>query len=255
MQGSQLASLALQESAAMKSMRGIIDSQSLANLAGLSSLKAVSQLENSPFSSSALSAYGIATANAENVNEAILEIDSELNNEVSSVTDFNQLSEKTKSVFLYIYHYYVLPVLLSFFVSYMVMNTATEVKIELKSISSPTEVRSFARNAKIKFDRTALVAFRVTTANSLKLRKSPNMSAETIDFLPLGTLVEVIDRANRSWLFVEVEMDGELYRAGYLENIPYILNRYEGARFDSWKQNQASGCFGIPREKWQLAKR
>jgi len=186
-----------------------LDLKRFSGLGELSSLKAATQLENSPFLSSALSAYGVATANLESVNEEMVEIDAELNDEVSSVTDFNQLSDKTKSIFIYLYHYYVLPVVLSFFVSYVVMNTATEAKVELKSISSPTEVRSFARNAKIKFDRVALAAFRVTTANSLKLRKSPNMSAETINYLPLGTLIEVIDKSNRSWLFVEVELDGE----------------------------------------------
>jgi hypothetical protein len=173
-------------------------------------LKAVSQLENSPFSSSALSAYGIATANAENVNEAILEIDSELNDEVSSATDFNQLSEKAKSIFLYIYHHVFSPLLVGMLGTYIMMNIGAEARNDLKSVSSLTEVYSYTRTASLKLDRNSLKGFRVTTANSLKLRKSPNMSAETIDFLPLGTLVEVIDRSNRSWLFVEVEMDGEL---------------------------------------------
>jgi len=95
-------------------------------------------------------------------------------------------------------------------VSYTMVNTAVEARNELKSVSTLTEIRSFTRTANMKFDRTALTGFRVTTANSLKLRKSPNMSAETIDYLPLGTLAEVIDRSNRSWLFVEVELDGEL---------------------------------------------
>ena len=209
MQGSQLASLAFQESAAMKAVREIIDSQSLADLAGLSSLKAAFQLENSPFPSSTLPTYGVATANSESVNEEILEIDSELNDEVSSATDFNQLSEKSKRILSYIFHIYILPML---FLALGVCISALygdELRMALESVSTSSEVRSFTRNAKIKFDRVALASFRVTTANSLKLRKSPNMSAETIDFLPLGTLVEVIERSNRSWLFVEVEMDGE----------------------------------------------
>jgi len=163
-QANQFASLAFQESAAMKSVREIIDSQSLADLAGLSSLSAVSQLKNSPFPKSVLSTWEGTATSADNLNGTILEIDSELNNEVSSVTDFNQLPEKSKYILSYIYHTYILPM---FFLIFGVCISALygdELRMALESVSTSSEVR----------------------------------------------LVELIDRSNRSWLFVEVEVDGEL---------------------------------------------
>lgn len=36
------------------------------------------------------------------------------------------------------------------------------------------------------------------------------MKSEVITTLPIGALVEVIDKSHRSWLLVEAEIDGEL---------------------------------------------
>ena len=36
------------------------------------------------------------------------------------------------------------------------------------------------------------------------------MKSEIITILPVGTLVEIIDKSDRSWLLVEVEIDGVL---------------------------------------------
>jgi len=36
------------------------------------------------------------------------------------------------------------------------------------------------------------------------------MKSEIITSLPIGSLVEVLDSSNRSWLLVEVEVNGEL---------------------------------------------
>lgn len=41
------------------------------------------------------------------------------------------------------------------------------------------------------------------------------MKSKIITELPIGTLVEIIDKTNRSWLFVEVELDGE-YKQGWI---------------------------------------
>jgi hypothetical protein len=36
------------------------------------------------------------------------------------------------------------------------------------------------------------------------------MKSNVITGLPIGTLVDVIDKANRSWLLVEVEVNGSI---------------------------------------------
>ena len=36
------------------------------------------------------------------------------------------------------------------------------------------------------------------------------MKSDVVGFLPLGTVVDVIDKSNRSWLLVEVEIEEEM---------------------------------------------
>ena len=43
------------------------------------------------------------------------------------------------------------------------------------------------------------------------MREKPNMKSNIIDRLPIGTLIEIIGKSdNRSWLLVEVEINGEI---------------------------------------------
>ena len=46
--------------------------------------------------------------------------------------------------------------------------------------------------------------------NSLNFRDEPSMNSNVIDSLPIGTTVRVINKSDRSWLLVEVEINGEL---------------------------------------------
>jgi len=218
MQASFQASPALPESPAMKSIQQamqasykMLEFAPLARLADLPLLKAAAQLENSPFSKSTLVAFDTFTASFPvQPNQKILEMDSQISGDVSSVSDFNALSEKTQYTLYSFYYRYVLPML--FLVLGMVLNAAygDELKEALESISTPMELHSFTRNAKLKFDKSLLAGFRVTTASQLRLRNASNKSAVIIGTLPQASLIEVLDGSNRSWLFVEVEMDGEL---------------------------------------------
>ena len=90
------------------------------------------------------------------------------------------------------------------------MSNAEVARVELESISTTSEVMSFARSANPKIDRAALRGFRITTASSLNFRKLPSMKSEIAATLPIGSLVEVLGGSIKSWLFVEVEIDGEL---------------------------------------------
>ena len=206
---SQFAAIAFQQSEAAKQF---------ANLGRLSSFNALADLANSPFSDSLIVARNLASAALLEVDEDLVDIDSQISAEVKDAKDFNELSEKTKSILLYIYHYYLLPVILSAFTAY-IMSNAEVARVELKSLSTPGEVRSFARSANSKIDRAALRGFRITTTHSLNFRESPSMKSEISTSLPIGSLVEVIDGSNKSWLLVEVEIDGELKQG-------WIFRRY-----------------------------
>jgi hypothetical protein len=197
---SQLASIALSQSEAFKK---------LAQFQDLASFKALANLSNSPYSD--ISLFDLAKqANLEyDADESLTEIDSEIWDEISSQTDFKALSERTKEILLYLYHFYFLPVLLSCLSAYIVAN-AVEAKKGLESVSTAAEVKKFVRSSHANFDPSVLNGFRVTIADSLNFRDAPRMQSEVIATLPVGTLVEVIDKSNRSWLLVEVEIDGEL---------------------------------------------
>tara|TARA_R110002072_G_scaffold138429_1_gene281608 strand:- start:6 stop:1013 length:1008 start_codon:yes stop_codon:yes gene_type:complete len=197
---SQLASIALQQSEAFKQ---------ISQISNLASFKALASLDNSPFYESAALAFASGMGNTDLIDESLEEIDAQISEEVSSQTDFNALSDKTKSILLYLYHYYFLPIFLSCLSAYM-MAHAVEARKELESISTPAEVRKFTRSRNHNFDLSSLKGFRVTTVQSLNFRETPSMKSEIIATLPIGSLVEVIDKSQRSWLLVEVEIEGEL---------------------------------------------
>lgn len=197
-QASQFASIALQQSEAFKQ---------ISQLGSLASFKALGGLDNSPFYQSEIFSFVSEIEDEDIVDGSLKEIDAQIGEEILSHTDFNELSEKTKSILLYLYHNYFLPLLLGCLATY-IMDNASAAKKELESVSTPAEARNFVRAANKSFDRASLKGFRITTVHSLNFREAPSMKSEVITTLPIGSLVEVIDKSNRSWLFIEVEIDG-----------------------------------------------
>ncbi|MFT6218544.1 MAG: hypothetical protein ACJA2Y_001406 [Cycloclasticus pugetii] len=181
----------------------------LSKLNQLSSFKALTQLQNSPFPESLSLATTLEVDAIQPIDETFLEIDSQISEEVSAASDFNDLPEKTKKRLLYLFHFYILPLIFIYLTPYILGNV-DNVKQELKSISTEVEVRSFSRSPNKNFDRSLLTGFRITKVHSLSFRDGPSMKSNIITGLPIGTLVEVIDKSNRSWLLVEVEVNGSL---------------------------------------------
>jgi hypothetical protein len=196
---SQLASIALKQSEAFNQ---------ISQFNNLSSFKALSNLANSPFSEGTL-IFAPEVAHVEVTDEFLLDIDAQISEEISTENDFNALSEKTQRILLYLYHNYFLPIILSCLSTYMMAN-AIDARKELESVSTPSEARAFTKGKNNNFNRDMLKGYRVTTGDSLHFRESPSMSSEIITLLPVGTLTEVIDKSHRSWLLVEVEIDGVL---------------------------------------------
>jgi hypothetical protein len=175
-------------------------------ISNLTSFKALDNLYNSPFSKDEVLAFASEIDGGDGIADKFFEeIDDQISAEIASKTDFNTLSDKAKKILLYFFNYVFLPLFLN-----AVYDAYKETKKELKSIATPTEVKQFVRSSNDKFDRSLLKGFRVTTVESLNFRKSPSMRSEIITILPIGSLVEIIDKSNRSWLLVEVEIDGEL---------------------------------------------
>ena len=222
-ESSGFAVLALQESEALKSFRSVAESTRLSaiafqqseafkhisQLSNLASFKALFSLKNSPFFESSALVFASEMDFSEALDDSLIDIDAEVSEEISSVTDFNALSEKTKNILIYLYHTYFLPVFLSCLSAY-VMTNAIEARKETVSITTPSEAKAFVKEPNENFDRAVLKGFRVITANALNFREHPGMKSKIITTLPVGTLVEVIDKSDRSWLLVEVEIDGNL---------------------------------------------
>jgi len=242
-ESSHFAALALQESEAMKSLRAtaesarlsiaaFMESEQLQDLAktsqlalialsrsaafdqmaqnsNLASFNALTNLTNSPFPELSTIDFFHEDGADQIVDESLLEIDLKIREEVSLLTDYDALSEKTKSILIYLYHFYFLPLFLSCLSAYMMTN-AVEARKELEDLNTQAELKTFVRSSHPTFDRSALKGFRITTVSSLNFREEPNMRSNVITTLPIGTLVEVIDKSNRSWLFVEVEINGAL---------------------------------------------
>lgn len=142
------------------------------------------------------------------------EIDSELSNEIKLGTDFALYSKKTQKLLVYLYHFYLLPVLLGL-VTYHVLQAQEESKV----LETKQEVRAFVRSPPSTFDRQALKGHRFTIVNLLNFRDKPSMNSNVVDSLPIGTTVRVVNKSDRSWLLVEVEINGEL-------EVGWVLRRY-----------------------------
>ena len=197
---SRLESLALEQSEGFRH---------ISQLNNLTSFKSLSRMDNVPFFDTPNLAFPSELGVLEALDKSLIEIDAGISKEISSVTDFNALSENTKSILIYLYHTYFLPIVLSCLSAYVFTNVF-EARKETASLTTSQAARSFVKNPNEKFDRSALKGFRVTTANSLNFRENLGSKSEVIATLPVGTLVEVIDKSDRSWLLVEVEIDGVL---------------------------------------------
>lgn len=92
--------------------------------------------------------------------------------------------------------------------TYDAIKTEKEIQKELSSKTSAAEIRGYVRHPKTGIDRDILKNYRVTTASNLNLRDAPGSKANVIETLPIGTMVEVQDSSNRSWLLVTVDVNG-----------------------------------------------
>ena len=149
---------------------------------------------------------------------SISEIDCDLSDEIKSGKNFSSYSEKDKKYLSYIFHTYLLPVVFIIF-GILLAPHIEQAQEESKILTTQQEVRAFTRSTPTTFDRNALKGHRFTMINNLDFRDKPSMNSNVIDSLPIGTTVKVIDKSDRSWLLVEVEINNELEQG-------WILRRY-----------------------------
>jgi len=188
--------------------------QMMKELENLSSFKALKTLNNAPFDSSIIDLIPTPHSPLEAplvINEELMEMDHQLAEELSSCNDFNLLSDNSKKILSYIYHEYILQIILGCITAVIMLNIDI-IKEELSLISTTQEVKYLTKHGSSnnKFNPNYLKAYRVTIASDLNFREKPSMKSAIITKLPIGTLVEIIDKSKKSWLLVEIEINGEI---------------------------------------------
>ncbi|MGM8910932.1 SH3 domain-containing protein [Psychrobacter sp. 1U1] len=214
-----------------KEFYAISQSQEMSNLTlkmseAIEQFNQISQMKSfevlSGFNSTSLNEVLNSTLTQEDIKnfsrEPISEIDSKLSDELKLGKDFSLYSDRAKDFLVYFYHIYLLQFLLGI-ASGLTTYYILQAQEETKTLTTQQEVKSFTRSSPITFDRNALKGHRFTMVNNLNLRGNHSMDSNVIEILPIGTIVKVIDKSNRSWLLVEIEIDDEVQQG-------WILRRY-----------------------------
>ena len=131
--------------------------------------------------------------------------------------NLSPLPDYLKVITLYLYQKIIEPFAVSYSAAHLY--SVNQAKKGLKEVKTKSNVKSFTRKSHTSFNRSLLKGYRVTIFESLELKDSPNIDACIIDTLSIGTLLKVLDKSNKTWLLVEVEIDRELEQG-------WVLRRY-----------------------------
>ena len=101
------------------------------SLHNLESFKAITRLKNFPFEDMARIDLDSTPDLEENLSETIVELDSEISDEISLVDDFNELSEEKRTVLLGLYQVYYYPIILNCLFILMWLQVFLDEKLDL----------------------------------------------------------------------------------------------------------------------------
>ena len=86
-------------------------------------------------------------------------------------------------------------------------------------VESPAAARAQARHLPEGANKSQLIGFRVVTGENVYLMYEPSRKSEEVFKIRIGSLVQVLDATDNSWLYVSVMMDDELYKG-------WVFRRY-----------------------------
>lgn len=101
------------------------------SLHNLESFKAITRLKNFPFEDMVRIDLDSIPDLEENISETIVELDSEISDELSLVDDFNELSEERRTVLLGLYQVYYYPIILNCLFILMWLQVFLDEKLDL----------------------------------------------------------------------------------------------------------------------------
>ena len=216
-------SLILQESQMAKMLQDLANSTRLMDraLQESTALKALRQFCNLPFSSVLgervfpdLDLPDVAPIELEDYPDLDFGIDQdvelEIQRELEDSNDYNVLSDRAKASMknFFLQFFFLFHLILSLLSSSITIYTHLQ-KTVLNEFKTSREVRSYIRKGIYGVDKELLRGYRVVTGAGVRLRRTPSMKSEIVALLPLGTLIEVLNESNRSWLLAEVDIEGE----------------------------------------------
>ncbi len=137
-------------------------------------------------------------------------IQSEIQKELAGSRDYNRLSERAKLFLSSFFYIYLLPIFLNIVAS-VIMTYIQIVQTDLQNKETLAEIKSYVRKPILGVNKELLKNYRIVIGSDVHFRKGPSMKSEIITKLPRGKLIEVLDKSNRSWLRVEVDIGGETY--------------------------------------------
>ncbi|WP_151801661.1 SH3 domain-containing protein [Acinetobacter guillouiae] len=131
--------------------------------------------------------------------------------------NYNAISQKAKFIISYIYQYYIVTLLLG------ILSCAIyeyQVKPKIDTYFNQKEIKTLIKQEVKRNDLLSLYGERITSVN-VNLRVKPDLTSELIEILDRGTFLHIINdpQLHKSWLKVEVDMNGEKVQG-------YILRRY-----------------------------
>ena len=134
-------------------------------------------------------------------------IQSEIQRELAGNKDYNGLSNRAKSFLLSIF----LQIFINIVSSLIIIPYIQKIQTDLQEKETLAEVRSYVRKPILKINKELLKNHRIVIGSDVHFRKGPSMKSKVITKLSLGELVKVLDKSNRSWLYVEVDIEGEIF--------------------------------------------
>lgn len=177
--------------------------------------KILSNLQNSPFPPVEDFPSIIDTEGFDSENILIPELETEVTQEISSVNDYNLLSPRTKKVLNSFFIYFILP----YFISNLPSPTQIYVFASSITLSQNASTKTAQREYSQYISQESLKYFRTITVHNINLRNNPNLLSAVTIALPINTLVEVVDKSDKSWLLVRVHIDDEII-------VGWVLRRY-----------------------------
>lgn len=191
----------------------LLESAKLAsNLYGLDALESIANLKNSP-----LSKYNerlVSDYTETFYPDEIYDLNNDINTEIGENDDFEQLPLSVQSKIFYYLKFTFLTIFLNLISNY-IYDQRELLAQSLNMLTQTSEVKSYVRKSQSRYDRDVLSGLRVVAGNNVNLRTQPSMKSDIIVQLDTGTLVEVLDKSNRTWLLIEIT-DGDEIIQGWI---------------------------------------